>query len=169
MITHPALTVFISSPSRRPSKKILGATFRFIYAQQKDIWGTEEDWVTASQKVKISDLERKIIDCLDRPDLSGGISEVAKGIWTKRKAIDYQKLVKYTKKLGRKSVAKRLGFLLETYNLGSSDIIEELRKMVESRSYSPLDPILPNTGKYLSSWKLRINIEQDELIAITQT
>ncbi len=169
MLVHPLMTIYISSPIRRIPKKIFGATFRFIYAQPKDIWGIEEAWVTTSQKVKASDLERTIIDCLDRPDLSGGISEIAKGIWIKRNDIDFTKLLRYTKKIGRKSVAKRLGFLLENYKLGSSEIISELKKMVEARSYSSLDPTLPKTGKYISSWKLRINIDPEELIAMTQT
>lgn len=167
MLVQPALTVCISSSSRRTPKKILGATFRFIYIQPKDMWGIEENWVTTSQKVKVSDLERTIIDCLDRPDLSGGVSEVARGIWSKRKDIDYQKLFKYAKKLGRKSVIKRLGFILETYKIGEG-IILELKKLVTQR-YQLLDPTLPETGKHISSWRLRINIEPEELIAITQT
>lgn len=169
MLVHPLITIYISSPARRIPKNILGATFRFIYTQPKDIWGVEDAWVTTSQKVKVSDLERTIIDCLDRPDLSGGISEIAKAIWTKRNNIDYKKLVDYTKKMGRKSVIKRLGFLLETYDLGDPEILKKLRQTIKSRTYSPLDPTLPKTGKYLSSWKLIINIEPEELITITQT
>lgn len=167
MLVHPLMTIYISSPTRRIPKKILGATFRFVYTQPKDIWGIEEDWITSSQKVKVSDLERTIIDCLNRPDLAGGISEIAKGIWTKRNDIDYQKLLKYTKKLGRKSVAKRLGFILENYKIGE-DILPKLKNLVTAR-YQLLDPTLPETGKHISSWKLRVNIEPEELLAITQT
>jgi predicted transcriptional regulator of viral defense system len=168
MTVHPSLSVYISSPVRRITKEILGATFRFIYIQPKDIWGIEDFWVTSSQQVKVSDLERTIIDCLDRPDLCGGISEVAKGIWTKRNSIDYKKLVDYAKKLGRKSVAKRLGFLLENYGLGTPEITAEL-KTILTRSYSLLDPILPVSGRYNNAWKLRLNLDPDELKEITKT
>jgi len=168
MTVHPVLTVYISSPVRRSQKEVLGATFRFIYIQPKDVWGVEDVWVTPSQKVKVSNLERTIIDCLDRPDLCGGVGEIAKGIWVKRDKLDYAKLVDYSKKLGRKSVAKRLGFLLENYGLGKSATLTELKEML-ARSYSPLDPTLPASGRYISDWKLRLNLAPGELKEITKT
>lgn len=168
MTTQPIYTVYISTPNRKRPKEILGATYWFIYMQPKDMWGIEDVWVTPSQKVKVSDLERTIIDCLDRPDLCGGISEIAKGLWTKRSSIDYQKLVRYVNRLNRKSVAKRLGFLLETYGLGDKEPLLNLKKMI-STSYALLDPTLEDTGRYISSWRLRLNLNPEELIDITKT
>lgn len=168
MTVHPSLSVYISSPMRRIPKEILGATFRFVYVQPKDIWGVEDAWATTSQQVKVSDLERTIIDCLGRPDLCGGASEVAKGIWAKRNNIDYSKLVDYAKKVGRKSIAKRLGFLLEIYGLGTPEIEDGLKAML-TRTYSSLDPTLPVSGRYNGAWKLRINLDPDELKEITKT
>lgn len=168
MVTQPVLTSYISTPIRRIPKNILGATFRFIYTKPEDLWGLEDIWVTQSQKVKTSDLERTIIDCLDRPDLSGGISEVAKGIWTKRNEIDYSKLADYAKKLGRKSVIKRLGFILETYSLGNQETLSALKKEITS-SYTLLDPSLPASGRFKNSWKVRANVEPEELVEITKT
>lgn len=168
MTTQPIFTVYVSTPSRKRPKEILGATYRFIYVQPKDIWGVEDVWITPSQKVKVSDLERTLIDCLDRPDLCGGISEIAKGLWAKRNAIDYQKLILYVKRLNRKSIAKRLGFLLETYGLGDKNLFLDLKKMV-STSYALLDPTLEDEGRYISSWRLRLNLNPEELIDITKT
>lgn len=169
MTIQPIYTVYVSTPHRKRPKEILGATYRFVYVPPKGMdWGIEDVWVTPSQKVRVSCLERTIVDCLDRPDLCGGISEIAKGLWTKRNDIDYQKLVDYIKRLGRKSVAKRLGFLLETYEIGGKETLAELKKMV-SPSYALLDPTLEDTGRYVSSWKLRINIDPEELIDITKT
>ena len=169
MTIQPIFTVYISTPNRRRPKEVLGATYRFVYTQPNDMeWGLEDVWITPSQKVGVSDLERTIIDCLDRPDLCGGVSEIAKGIWAKRNDIDYQKLVHYAKQLNRKSVAKRLGFLLETYGLGGQEALSELKSMV-SPSYTLLDPTLEDTGRHVSSWKLRVNIYPEELIEITRT
>lgn len=168
MLTQPAFTVYISTPIRRIPKQVLGATFRFIYTNQKDLWGLEDVWVTPFQRVRTSDLERTIIDCLDRPDLCGGISEAAKGIWMKRNEIDYLKLVSYTLRHSKKSVIKRLGFLLDTYSLGSDEVFSRLRKEV-TKSYTLLDPSLPASGKFKSSWKVRVNIEPEELIEMTVT
>ncbi len=168
MVTQPVMTIYISTPIRRIPKNILGATFRFIYIKPADLWGLEDVWVTGSQKVKTSDLERTIIDCMDRPDLCGGVSEVAKGIWTKRKEIDYSKLADYAKKLGRKSVIKRLGFILETYSLGNQEMLSSLKQEI-TNSYTLLDTSLPASGRFKSSWKIRANVDPDELIEITKT
>ncbi|MHB1463829.1 MAG: type IV toxin-antitoxin system AbiEi family antitoxin domain-containing protein [Thermoleophilia bacterium] len=168
MLTQPALTVYVSTPVRRIPKKILGASFQFVYVRPKDLWGLEDVWVTPSQKVKTSDIERTILDCLNRPDLCGGISEAAKGIWTKRNEIDYPKLVDYAKKYDKKSVIKRLGFILETYSLGSKVAVSQLKQEMTS-SYTLLDSSLPASGKFKSSWKVRANIEPEELIEITKT
>ena len=165
---QPVFKIYISTPVRRQPKKILGATYQFIYIQEKDIWGIEDVWVTQSQKVKVSDLERTIIDCLNRQEFCGGISEIAKGIWIKRNNIDYQKIVKYLKQFNRKSVAKRLGLILETYGIGEDKIISEIKKLI-SPSYALLDPTLENSGRFLDSWKLRLNVDPDELLDITKT
>lgn len=167
MVTQPALTVYISTPIRRIPKKILGATFLFIYTKSQSLWGLEDAWVTPSQKVKVSDLERTIIDCLDRPDLCGGISEIAKGIWSKRNELDYLRLVNYALKYNKKSVIKRLGFILETYSL-SKESLPRLKQEITS-SYTLLDPFLPASGRFKSNWKVRANIEPQELIDITKT
>ncbi|MDI6817232.1 MAG: type IV toxin-antitoxin system AbiEi family antitoxin [Actinomycetota bacterium] len=168
MTIQPIFTVYISTPNRRRPKEVLGATHRFVYTQASDMeWGLEDVWITPSQKVRVSDLERTIIDCLDRPDLCGGVSEIAKGIWAKRNDIDYQKLVQYVKRLNRKSVAKRLGFLLEIYSLGK-EALPELKDLV-SPSYALLDPTLEDTGRHISFWKIRVNIERKELMQITST
>lgn len=168
MTTNPVLTVYISTPVRRIEKKIAGATYRFVTAKPADMWGSEEAWVTASQKVCVSSLERTILDCLDRPDLSGGVIEVARGLWAKRNEIDFEKLADYAKRLGKKSVAKRLGFLFTVFELGTPELIADLKELV-SASYTLLDPTLPDEGRYLRRWRVRANIDPEEIRAATTT
>jgi predicted transcriptional regulator of viral defense system len=110
----------------------------------------------------VSDLERTIVDCLHRPDLCGGIVEVARGLWAKRQEVDFAQLGRYAIRLDHKAVAKRLGFLLDVYDLGTSETTGVLREMVTA-SYTSLDPTLPASGRYLSKWKIRVNVSPDEL------
>ena len=168
MTTNPVLTVYLSTPVRRIEKKIAGATYRFVTTKPTDMWGSEAAWVTQSQKVRVSDLERTIVDCLDRPDLSGGVIEVARGIWAKRDEIDFERLGSYVTRLGRKSVAKRLGFLLETFELGTPELLTSLRELV-SASYTLFDPTLPDEGRYLRKWRVRVNLSPDEIKASVTT
>ena len=61
-----------------------------------------------------------------------------------------------------------MGFILETYALLSIDQMERLQ-MKMGKAYSLLDPTLLNEGKYLSKWKLKLNISQEELKATLRT
>lgn len=167
MTTQPLMTIYTTTPKRRKEAKVLGATFRFIYAKPSNLWGIEEIWVKPTEKVKVSDFERTIIDCLDNPKLCGGISELAKGLWVKRNEIDYSKLIKYVERFGNKAVAKRLGFLLELYNIGNESV-GKLRKFVTA-TFVLLDPSLPPSGKHQSSWRVKVNLEPEELKEIIRT
>lgn len=167
MTTQPLMTIYISTSRRRKEAKVLGATFRFVYTNPSKLWGIDEIWVKPAEKVKVSDLERTIIDCLDNPKLCGGISELAKGLWKKRDELDYTKLVRYVDRFGSKAVAKRLGFLLELYRLGGN-VIPKLKNFV-TPTFVLLDPSLPAKGKYQSLWRLRVNLDPGELKGTIKT
>lgn len=167
MTTQPISTVFISTPHKKREIKSLGATFRFVYIDDAKIWGSTDIWATPTERVRVSDLERTIIDCLNNPRLCGGVSEIAKGIYVRRSDIDSAKLLTDVQRFSSKAVAKRLGFLLDLYGF-ADEITDELRKMIGS-SYVPLDSSLPSAGKYLRSWRLRLNLDPDELKQIVET
>jgi len=167
MTTQPISTVYISTPQRKKDAHALGATFHFIYLMPSKVWGTTDTWATPTEKVRASDLERTIVDCLGNPRLCGGLSEIAKGLYARRSEVDYPKLLKDVERFGSNAVAKRLGFLLELYGL-SGKSAETLRQSANS-SYVLLDPSLPPTGRYWHRWRLRLNASPEELKQIVQT
>jgi predicted transcriptional regulator of viral defense system len=167
MTTQPLMRIYVTSPTRRQEREVLGATFRFIYAQPSKLWGIEEEWVKPAEKVNVSDLERTIIDCLDNPKFCGGISELAKGLWRKRNELDYPRLVGYIGRFGSKAVAKRLGFLLDLYQIGD-DTAENLKRFI-TPTIVLLDPSLPAQGKRQSKWRIRVNLAPEELLEIIRT
>jgi len=165
---QPVYNIYISTPIRKRPKEALGATFKFIYTPMDRIWGVEDNWVTPSEKVRVSDIERTIIDCLDRLDLCGGITEVARALWTKRGDLDLGKLKSYVIRFDRQSVIKRLGYLLQLYGIAPDTLLQELKSLV-SKSYALLDPTLEDTGRFLSSWKIRVNLDPDEILNAAKT
>ena len=78
-----------------------------------------------------------------------------------KEKIDYEKLFDYCVKFGSQAVIKRLGFLLETYDLGKP-IVEKLQS-IKSDTYIPLDTEIPETGKSISRWRIRQNIDTETL------
>lgn len=154
MLTRPVTTVTITSPRRLRNRIILKVPYRFVYTKTDNLWGVIPTWVMPNEQVQVSDMERTILDGLSRPELCSGISEVATGLWMRKDDLDWEKLSLYCKKLGNQAVAKRLGYLLELYGLGLSQI-NRLQEMV-GPSYALLDPMLTSEGAYIARWRLRI-------------
>ena len=124
--------------------------------------------MTPYEQVTVSDLERTILDGLARPDLCAGVSQVATGLWIRQDDFDWDRLAGYAQKLGRRSVAQRLGYLLELYDLDTPVLIETLQEMVGD-NYTRLDLLLPDEGPTMARWRLRLNLEPEALQAIVRT
>jgi predicted transcriptional regulator of viral defense system len=168
MVTQPQLVVCVTSPKLMRGRFVLSTEFRFIRCKPEHFFGTTEHWVTKQEKVTVSDLERTVIDGLRQPEYCGGVTEVAKGLWIRRADINVGRLIDYALRLGVDAVMRRLGFLLEVYEIGSPAERERLRKHTGG-AYSLLDPMAPPEGKYTRRWHLRLNVEPEEIRAVIGT
>jgi predicted transcriptional regulator of viral defense system len=168
MVTQPRLAVFLTSPKAIRPRTVLGTEFRFVRCKAEDMFGIAEYWATKTERVRVSDLERTVIDGLKQPEHCGGFTEVAKGFWMRRDSISPVKLVDYALRLGVGAVVRRLGFLLETFEASASPEIERLRAVLTS-TYGLLDPLMPAEGPYQARWRLRVNVEPDEVRGMVRT
>lgn len=168
MTTQPQFVVYISSTRISRPHKILGTEFRFVLCKKQDIFGITELWVDKSEKIRISDLERTLLDGLKHPLYCGGFIEVAKAFSIKHQDIDTQKLIDYAVQLNVGAVYRRLGFLMELYNIGQPIHLQFLQTKL-TNTYQLLDPDLPAEGSYIAKWRLRLNITPEELIQIRAT
>lgn len=168
MTTQPQLIVYMSAPKLTRSQTIQGTEFRFVCCKKKDLFGLTEMWIDKNEKVCVSDLERTLLDGLKQPVYCGGFSEVAKGFSIKKQAIDPQKIIDYAIKLDVGAVNRRLGYLMELYNIGYRIHWEFLRTTLTS-GYQLLDPELSAEGHHIAKWRLRLNIPQEELLIIGGT
>lgn len=168
MATQPQFIVYVSSPRMIRSQTIQGTEFLFVRCKIEDLFGITEMWVDKNEKVRVSDLERTLLDGLKLPAYCGGFSEVVKGFSIKHQAIDPQKIIDYAIKLSVGAVNRRLGYLMELYNIGSR-IHWEFLQTTLTPTYSLLDPELPAEGHHIARWRLRLNIPQEELLAIRGT
>lgn len=167
MLTQPLNKVYISSPKRQLPPKKFKDRFQFIYIKHSKIWGIEESWVTNQDKVRVSDIERTIIDCLWQPNYAGGVSEIAKGIWIIKGKINFNRLIKYCNKFNKYVVNKRLGFILQ--HLGIENNISNQLKNMSNKRYDILDPSLPINVKYKNEWNLIANLNPEEISQIGHT
>jgi len=170
MSTHPLTKVYIVTPKQEYKKvrRIENVTFEFIYMEKKFIWGVENNWVTKSEKIRISNMEKTVIDCLYHPEYSGGVLEVAKGLWMQQNNMDFNKLIKYALNFDKIVVIKRLGYLLETMSLVENNLLGKLKDKINEKYYI-LDPLLDTDSTYKNPWRIIANIGPEEIKRSVET
>jgi len=149
--------IFVATRKRIKDREILGMSFKFVHISEKKFFGFN-DVLISNASVKISDKEKTIVDCLDKPKYCGGIGEIVKAIFFAKEEIDLKKLTDHALKTGNNAVMKRLGFIVDYLGLDSTDIECKI-----SDSYSILDPTKGKNRRYNSKWKLLINVNEREL------
>lgn len=168
MLTQPQLVVTVSTPKARRSVTASGTPFRFIRCRRRHLFGLAQHWATKQEQVRVSDPERTIVDGLRQPEYCGGITEVAKGLWMRRQQLNVDRLIGYAKRIGVGAVLRRLGFLLETYHMAETPVLDRLRNGLTA-TYVRLDPVLPADGRRLRRWRLQLNVDREELLAVLRT
>jgi len=169
MSTQPFLVVSVVSLLRKRNFSILGTEFRFIRNKPEHFFGIVEVWIPNRRKLFVSDRERTIIDGLRQPEYSGGIIEVSKALWNSRGKIDINKLVGYAMRVNICAVIRRLGFLIDLFDLDPSNNMDAIQGVLPPNTYSKLDPGLPPSGQHISNWGLQLNISPDELLLARTT
>jgi predicted transcriptional regulator of viral defense system len=149
-------TVFIQTTSRKKHQEvtIFGIPYKIIRMKGEKIFGIKKEWFEET-KISLTNREKTIIDCLDKPQYAGGIIEVAKALRTEE--YDKKTLVKYAKKINNTGVIRRLGYICEFLQIPIN--LPEIK----TRNYLKLDPILPVTNKLNAKWNLIINEKLGDL------
>lgn len=153
--------LLVFTPDRSAPRRVLsGVTpIRAKGVRVDKIFGTRIAW-RRSTPVRVSDPTRTVADLLDDPATGGGIRHAAEvlGAYFASEHRDDVLLVTYIERLGNRTAFKRLGYLLQTLGIGSTDLIDGCRSRI-SRGVSLLDPDTGARGPVVTKWNLRINVE----------
>lgn len=147
-------TVFIQTPSRKKKQEIevFGVNYRCVRVKVDKFFGIRKEWIEETP-VNISDMEKTIIDCLDKPHYCGGLVEVAKAL--RKDRLDIKKLTEYALKIGNTGVIRRLGYLCEI--LARKISLPE----INTRNYLYLDPTMPKKGTKNAKYRMIINLDEN--------
>jgi predicted transcriptional regulator of viral defense system len=146
-------TVFIQTTARKKQqeKEVFGVKYKVVRIKQEKFFGIRKEWIEETE-INITDREKTVIDCLDKPQYCGGIIEVAKAL--RNRKLNKKKLSEYAIKMNNSGVVRRLGFLCDEFH------IKIKLPKVNVRNYLYLDPAMPHKGTKNAKWRLIINTEE---------
>lgn len=165
MATQPILKTFVVTPKRQYPPRSMADKISFIYVDKKHIWGVNREWATKNEKVRVSNIEKTIVDALFHPEYCGGITEIAKGIWLVKDRIDFIRLLEYVKKYDKNVVSKRLGYILDVLGIVENKVTNELKKFVHAR-YDLFDPTVKKQNIDKNDWRLIDNIGKEQILRV---
>lgn len=152
------IVVFTTRNIRTREQIVQDTTYIIRVFPPEKLWGIELVWHGQS-KIAVSDPTRTIVDILNEPKIGGGIRHCA-GILENYIHSTYRNdnlLMDYLSRFKNRTIAKRLGYLLESLEIDSNELVEFCRSKI-STGYSKLDPKVRNKGKILRRWNLEVNV-----------
>ena len=154
-------TYFIYSASRPlGTLKFRGHIFRGARFRQALLRLGKEHFGVATmerlgQELRVTSLERTLVDVLDRPDLSGSQEE----IWRSAESVEFfdlDKVVEYALLLGNATTVAKVGFFLDQHR--DTLMVEDrhLNELHDMRPRQPhyLDGSKRKSGRLVSKWNL---------------
>lgn len=160
-LNHHGLTeqipgsVFLQTTSwkEKQTVAVFGVKYKIVRIKSEKFFGLQKVWIENTQ-INITDKEKTIIDCLDKPQYCGGMIEVIKALKNGRKELDFKKLSQYANQIGNSGVVRRLGYVCDLFN------IKIKLTPPEVRNYLLLDPTMPVDQKKNAKWRLIVNLDE---------
>ncbi len=168
MLLRPGRTYFLVTTSRTTVRWGGPSTFRVVRSSPRRFFGA----TTVRRRgelLRVSDRERTVLDCLDRPELAGGLAGAVGILGRAAGRLSAPRLAAYLRRLDRRSLAARVGYLLEQLRPPSARGLREVSRWLP-RPDGPWVPLGPpstygRTGPRDRRWRIVENMPRAELFA----
>jgi predicted transcriptional regulator of viral defense system len=163
--TQVPMVAQVATTRDRPARRINDMVIEFHRVAPEKIFGIEEA-LSFGRRLKISDPEKTVIDCVDRPQLCGGPAELASIVWGAARAVDQQKLTDYALKMDSVSLLQRLGFLSDIIARLPEPMRAKLRAHIPKSARSVLGAprgTAEDIG-YVKDWGLLVHVSRRNLL-----
>ena len=166
MTTQHRNVVWLVTPQHLRDRRILNAEIRIVNPISRKFFGFAAVDVLGFE-VQMSNREKTAIDCIDRPDLSGGVSDAAYILARASQRMNWEKAIDYLLRMDSVALMRKFGWL--TDHVGA-DIPDDLRTRLlnETRTrrsvaiLGPKEPAKEVIG-YQGQWKLSVNVTDRDL------
>ncbi|MBO5476193.1 MAG: transcriptional regulator [Clostridia bacterium] len=142
-------TVYVSSKNKFENFEFDGYDYTFINSRYN--FG-----IVQKEKVRVTDKERTVIDCIDKTGLAGGDEELLLCLELMGK-LDGDKILEYLKHYHSKKLYAKVGFMLELLkdSFGvDKKVIEECKKNINDKRYYFDNETKRNENKCINRWNL---------------
>ena len=157
--------VLVATTRRKADVTIeeLGVRIRFITIRAHKFFGLQTVMIE-DQPIQITTPSKTLVDGLDHPELSGGIVELAQGLSRYAQVgANWAQLTADARRLGNRTVFKRLGYLSEILALDIGEWVGRWKTEI-SPGETVLDPRYERQGPYRADWNLRVNVSEEQLL-----
>ncbi|OGH57992.1 MAG: hypothetical protein A3G34_16805 [Candidatus Lindowbacteria bacterium RIFCSPLOWO2_12_FULL_62_27] len=152
---------------RRPKRPmdLKNVRFQFVELSAKRFFGYKEAMIMG-EKINVSDVERSILDALDRPDLVGGIEAGAQALFHAGRKMDVTKVLDYLQRFDDSALARRFAYLCELLRIALPARLKSyLAGQVKKNPALLGSPRRWGTkGKLDARWNLILNVPKEDLL-----
>lgn len=172
LLPRPGRTYYVVTPTRTSVHVPGPARYRLVRVVPRRFFGATE-LRRRGQTVLVSDPERTVLDCFDRPAFAGGIAGAAQVFARAKPRLVWRRLGEYLGKLGNRSLGARIGFLSERVRASIAPPARWTGPLLPGPT-APWVPLAPprrygRTGPRDARWRIVLNVPERELLAEVDT
>ena len=165
-LTQAPRVYHIATPTVAERSITQPAEFHLVHLAKRKFFGWQEVEKYGAP-FRVSDPEKTVLDCLDRQELANGIGGVVQVLHRASPRLNYVKLERYVRKVDNKSLAQRLGYLLEHECPGRrtpAAFLAFLREFAGLAFVRLASPARHGTrGNYHADWRVVVNVPEGVL------
>ncbi|MGI0129676.1 MAG: type IV toxin-antitoxin system AbiEi family antitoxin domain-containing protein [Thermoplasmata archaeon] len=168
LLPQASRVYYLVTTSRAPVSEARFDRFRFVRVLPRHFFGFHR-LRRRGVALVVSNLERTILDCLRRPELSGGMAGVAHVLALAKPRLNWSRFGSYLERFGNRSLTRRAGFLTERVrpSIPPPASWAERNIALPNAPYVPLGP--PSSygrrGVRDRRWHIVRNVTDSELFA----
>jgi predicted transcriptional regulator of viral defense system len=169
LTTQHRNVIFVVTPARLRGRELGGSHVRIVNPVPSKFFGFAPVDVLG-YKVMISDREKTAIDCIDRPELAGGVGESATILAAASRRFDWTKAADYLARIGSGALVRRFGWLADHVKADVPPVIRDRLLRLAARSRKTWlgpdparKPLVHGAIGYDETWRLLVNVTREEL------
>jgi predicted transcriptional regulator of viral defense system len=168
LLPQASRTYYLVTPTRAVPRGPPWVQFRWVHVGRARFFGVQP-MTRRGVELVVSDLERTVLDCLNRPELAGGMAGVSYILAMAKPRLQWSRFGSYLDRFGNRSLTLRAGFLVEHVRPALLPPPGWLRRRVATARdpFVPLGPpkVYGRRGPHDGSWHVIRNVPDADLFA----